>query len=177
MVALIVQVVRRDSHLNSASLHLFDHRGAFRDQDADRGIHRRAARAGACRPDAWCVGPCSVQLDQAAGEFCRRDELCHLPDVFHVLSALPAVAHWRKLSAAQGYLCAEPVHLCRGADPLLALLTDKLDRVGMGIGVGVVFIRRRTLGLRTLPRIDEAQGLNDVRPPTHPNALPGSANF
>src|SRR5690606_31616875 len=70
---------------------------------------------------AECTGAAAVQWHPPTGELCRGNEFRHLPDVFSVFRALPALEDARSQRLAVLALCAESLHPCRRAGALCAL--------------------------------------------------------
>src|SRR5204862_5913116 len=93
---------------------------------ADRLSHG-VAGADPFRPDARRARHADLLRHQPAREFCRRDELRHLPDVFCFVRALSAVAGAGGQPRALLSLPVQSVYACRRTDTLRAVWTDELD--------------------------------------------------
>src|SRR5436190_2087265 len=130
LVPAVLQARRGNRGLIATGLCFPADRVVLGHRAANDRLSHGAAGAGSIGPDARRARHADLLRHQAAREFCRRHELCYLPDVLCFLGALSAVAGAGGEPPALLCLPVQSVYPCRRTDTLRAVRTNKLDFAG-----------------------------------------------
>ena len=154
LVSAVLQAAGGNRGLAAAGLRLPADRLVLGYRAAADRLSHGAAGADPVGPDARRARHADLLRHQAAGEFCRRDELCHFSDVLCFLCALSAVAGAGRQPDALLCLPVQSVHPCGRTDPLCAVRTDQLDLACGRRRLHGGLHDRRDLCLRSIARPD-----------------------
>src|SRR5260370_42388367 len=103
MVPSVLQASRGNCGLAAPGLRFPSDRVVLGSRTAADRLSHGSARTGIVRVDARGARHANFFRHQATREFCWRDELRYLPDVFRFLGSLPFVAGMRRKAASLLY--------------------------------------------------------------------------